>query len=160
MISFSTGEIMISVGYAILWGIVFSAAYALCILLVGLMRSLPKIVRDIFVFDKILPTPSFASYLSIGKRGAFFSFASVVIFTVGFNIISYFSLDGVIRIYMLIISSAAFYVSKIVLFDILSKLLLWLISALLMMLCVVFRLLVTPLKWLFSFLINNIKRAK
>lgn len=144
MISFSTQEIIISVVYALIWGTVFCAGYSAALLVVNILKSLQSIIKDIFVFDRIFALPDFEKYITHRSAGPVNLFLSIILYTVGFNLISYFSLDGIIRAYMLFISSASFFISKIAFFDFLSKLFGKIISFALGIFSVLCRIAVTP----------------
>lgn len=144
MISFNIYEILLSIGYAAGYGVAYSAIFSLFLLLRAMIISLAEIMVTIFKFEKIFPLPCFKNLIKPCNRGAVFTFLSVVIFTLGFITISYFALDGVIRIYMLIFAFASFYLSKFALFDFLNKLFVWIFDKILVLLCLALRIALTP----------------
>ena len=156
MISFSINEIHLSIGYAAGYGVAYSAIFSLCLLLRAVIFSLSKILSDIFKFEKIFPLPSFKKHIKLSERGAVFSFLSVIIFTLGFVLISYFALDGVLRVYMLVFAFASFYLSKFALFDFLNRLFVWIFDKLLMLLCLFLRISFAPIRFLFKFIKSRI----
>ena len=157
MISFSINEILVSIGYAAGYGVAYSAIFSLCLLIRALIFSLSNILSDIFRFEKIFPLPSFKKHIKLSERGAIFSFLSVIIFALGFILISYFALDGVVRVYMLFFAFAAFYLSKFVLFDFLNKIFVWFFDKLLMLLCLFLRISFAPIRSLFKFVKSRLK---
>ena len=148
MIGFSFEEIYGSMLYAITWGAVFCAAFSLCGLILGIVGSFGRICRVIFVYEKIFAPPTKEELKIVPRYNALLSFVSVLIFTLGFAVVSYFSLDGVIRLYMLILSFASFYLSKIVFFDFLNKAIGFILSSAFLLLCPLVRLLIYPVKLL------------
>ncbi len=148
MISFSIHEILLSLGYAAGYGVAYSAIFSLCLLLRAIIFSSAEIVAEIFKFEKLFPLPSFKKHIKLSDRGAVFSFFSVIIFALGYVLISYFALDGVVRIYMLVLAFASFYLSKFALFDFLSRIFVWIFDKLLMLLCLCLRICFTPIRFI------------
>ena len=152
MIAFTYGEIVSSILLAILYGCLYAVLFSLVCLIVNMVLSLPKIIRDTLSFDKILPPPSFKNLKTDNSCGGFLSFICVILFTIGFLLLSYLALDGVIRIYMLILSFASFYLSKITFTEFLSRLFMAAFRRILSLLSIVVRVVIWPLKRLFYML--------
>ena len=110
MIVFSFTEILISLLYAVIFGLCFSIFYGVISVLYISLKSMQKLIYQIVFFDKILPSPSIKKEIKQGEKGPFFAFLSVLAFFLGFMLTSYFALDGDIRLYMLLLSSASFYI--------------------------------------------------
>lgn len=146
MISFSLGEILGSVIYALAYGVVFSVAFSLCRLIRGILFALPEITIESIKYKKIFPLPNFKQYIDPKIIGPLFGFVWIIIFTLGFILISYFSLDGVIRIYMLLIAFASFYLSNFLFCDILNKILLFILNLILQLFCLILRVIILPFK--------------
>ena len=121
MMGFSASEILNSILYAIGFGLIFSAVYTVLILLSGVVGSIPKVGKEIIIFKKVFPLPDFKSCINFKKVSLPLRLLSVFLFTVGFILISYLSLDGVIRIYMLFFAFATFYLLNFAFFDFLSS---------------------------------------
>ncbi len=148
MISFTNGEIFLSLGYAAGYGVAYSGLYSLLLLLRAVLYSGADIAAAMLGFEKILPAPSFKTHIKVGKTGAVFAFFSVIIFALGLVITSYLAIDGVMRVYMLIISFAAFYLSKMTFFDLLLKIFVWVFDKILQLLCIFVRLFIKPVRLL------------
>ncbi len=146
MIGFNIGEIFNSVIYAFAFGVIFSVAFSLCRLVRGMLASILDVTSEFIKFSKIFPLPNFKKFINPKKNGAVFSFLSIIFFTLGFILISYLSLDGTIRIYMLIVSFASFYLSNFTFCEILSKILLCILNLFLKFLCLIFRIIASPIK--------------
>ena len=152
MITFTYAEIALSVIYAMLFGCVFAGVLSIICLLCDLVLKIPKMMKDIIVFEKILPAPSFDFLKSRRKDGGFIAFFSVILFTLGFLLLSYYTLDGIIRIYMLILSFAAFYLAKMTFLNVFERLLLFILTWVLKPFAVSVRLIIYPLKRFISWL--------
>lgn len=146
MIFFSLNEIMISVLLAILYGACFAGFIDLFILFRNVIVSLPGLMRDVLQYDKLFNLPSEIlkkNRYNINSISLFFCF---LIYVIGFIFISYASLDGMIRIYMIVISSASLFVTKNKIFDKLYVVLFGAINFILGLLCVAIRAFLYPLK--------------
>ena len=160
MIAFTYQEIADSILFAIGFGVGFSVLYSAVLLLRSIIFSLPDIFCSIFVFDKILPLPSFSEIGKGQKVGKILCFFSVVLFFVGFCLLSYIALDGIIRIYMLVLCSAAFYLSKITIFEFFIKVFLFIFRFVLRLFTLVIRIIVSPVKRLKSLIFRIKLRTK
>ena len=113
MMGFDSGEIARS----LLWAIIYGAGYSFVLYLLSMLFGLLGSVRDasikIIRFEKLFPLPSFSEFKISCHSSWGFTVFSVFLFATGFSLLSYLSLDGEIRIYMLILSFASFYLSKI-----------------------------------------------
>lgn len=146
MITSDIKEILFSVLYALIFGSGFAVFYSFIILLKTVVVSLPKAVVDCIKFEKITPLPSFDYIFYRQSGGAFIIVCSVLIYGLGFSLLSYITLDGQIRIYMLILSFASFYLSKFAFYEICIKLLLHLYRLILILVSFFFRLILLPFK--------------
>ena len=135
--TFTREEIIFSVICSLAYGVLFSVLF--CIV---------KISREIgLVFLHQFATAPDSNSKSDnteqkpskfrGEIGAFTILFLSIAFTVGFCLMSYLSLDGEIRLYMLVLSFASFYLSKFAFFDFCERLILlfldkifWIISRL------------------------------
>lgn len=158
MIGFSFLEIINSLLYSFIYGLGASALYVVVSNIYLILKSLPDLFYEIIIFDKILPSPNFKKCLKVGKKGPIFAFVSVFLFFIGFMLVSYFALDGEIRLYMLILSSAAFYVFYSTFYDILKNILIVVSNAFIFIISTTFRLAVMPFKIMHYILNNKIAR--
>lgn len=117
MMSFSEREILLSVVYSMIYGVIFSSFYSFILVTSSMVKSIPIVLKKILVFDKLLPAPKTRSCIT-KSSGKITAFLSVIAFALGFSLLSYIALDGQIRIYMLVLSSASLYISNFVFFGI------------------------------------------
>lgn len=112
MMTFSAGEIFSSVVYALIYGIAFAMMLsAIKAIKEGIYASL-EYLKNISKNDRIFSLPSLKRVNFIHRTDAVAHALSILLFAVGFSLLSYLSLDGQIRLYMLIFSFASFYMSK------------------------------------------------
>lgn len=121
MMTFSSAEILESMICALIYGASFAALLSLAMLIKGLVVKSGEIFKEIIGFEKIFPLPRFKEIVFAQGCGAVLSFFAVVSFAVGFSMLSYYSLDGELRLYMLILSFASFYLSKFVFSEVFVK---------------------------------------
>ena len=109
----------------VFYSVVYSAIYGfLCSAINTIFMVLNLFLRCFFVAYKTIKISN-ADKLEIGLffkeennlREAIFVFIKIIAFSVGFAVLSYVTIDGIIRIYMLAICFASFYLSKILFFD-------------------------------------------
>ena len=151
MMGFSSIEILNSVLFAVIYGAFFAFIYESVRLALLVFKSLPKVCSEILVFEKIFPTPPITKAVKSAKTGRPFSFFSVLAFFFGFSVISYISLDGDIRLYMLILSSASFFLFYSTFWDFYRWLILSILDLIFIPLSVFFRCLLIPFKCCFIF---------
>lgn len=150
MIGFTSGEILISALCALAFGIVYSVIHQLALILSRVFKSLPDIIREIMQAEKLLPPPSVKERVKEEKEEGVFAFFSVIGFAIGFLLLSYYALDGQLRLYMLIISSASLYFANSTFFVFLRGLSTLLLDFFLFVLSTLLRLLIIPIKRLFK----------
>ena len=110
MIYFSPVEILCSLLHAVVFGMGFSFIYQLFVVILRTVKSIPGLMNEILFAERIFPFPSVKGKIKEGEEGGMTAFLSVIFFFLGFLLLSYFSLDGRLRIYMLVVSSASLYV--------------------------------------------------
>ncbi len=121
MIYFTAGEIFRSLIYGAIYGV-------LCALLCFFIRAFRLILKDVVacvrqiffwkkISDKIILDGSFDN-ISPSSAGVI---VEIVSFTLGFILLSYIALDGLIRVYLLITVSASFYLSKMAIFGVFKR---------------------------------------
>ena len=155
MIGFTSREILLSVLFSAIYGVVFSVIYQLLITLFHVLKSTPDLIINILKSSKILPAPDVKCLVKDQKVGGGFAFFSVILYFLGFLLLSYLSLDGQLRLYMLVISSASLYISNLTFCVFLKELALFLLNLIVLLLSTVLRLVILPAKRLISFIYNN-----
>ena len=121
MMTFSAGEIFSSVVYALIYGIAFAMMLsAIKAIKEGIYASL-EYLKNLSWNDRIFSLPSLKRVNFIHRTSAVAHALSILLFAVGFSLLSYLSLDGQIRLYMLILSFASFYMSKNAFFGFLKR---------------------------------------
>ena len=152
MILFDYNDVLLSMLYALIFGFSFAFVYSIILLIKRALVSLPSIVKDVFFLQKSITAKSFDYLLNNVIPGRLLLAFSIVIYGIGFFLLSYVVLDGQIRIYMLIISFAAFYLSKFAFYDLIFKILIRLCIVFLKGLTIVIRWIFHPIKkCLFAF---------
>lgn len=121
MMTFSAGEIFSSVVYALIYGIAFAMMLsAFKAIKEGIYASL-EYLKNLSWNDRIFSLPRLKRVDFIHRTSAVAHALSILLFAVGFSLLSYLSLDGQIRLYMLILSFASFYMSKNAFFGFLKR---------------------------------------
>ncbi len=149
MIAFTQREVAESIIYAIAFGALYAAVYSAMLLLRTIASDIPDIFHKMLKFDKILPIPDFKTVANNKKTGKIFAFLSVFLFSIGFCILSYTSLDGDLRLYMLVLSSASFYLAKMTFNNFLNKAFLFVFRLILRVITIVLRCFVKPFKMIY-----------
>jgi hypothetical protein len=146
MMGFTGEELLLSVLHAVIYGGACSVIYCILKLLCDLPSSLGRVCKDIAVYENILSVKEPQRYVILGKRGWLFSFLGLIAYFVGFLLLSYYSLDGQVRIYMLLISSASFYVFDLSFCVVLRRIILFLFYQILAIVTVALRIVLLPIK--------------
>ena len=123
--TFSAEEIFSSVIFALAYGAIFAVIFSLTVVMKESLAVFFNMLKNSLRYDKIFPLPSYEKVKISNKTGAFISVVSIFLFAVGFSLLSYLALDGQLRLYMLTLSFASFYLSKIAFFDIFSRVILF-----------------------------------
>ena len=151
MITFGLVEILRSVLMALCFGIGYAIviSFSSCILGAGKMirSGFCRIVR----FNEKISLSEFADLKILRNNGATFTFLSVLTFAVLFVLLSYISLDGEIRIYMLALFFASFYLSNFVFSKTFNKIALLFIRVILNVVAFAIRVIILPIKAIFGF---------
>ena len=105
MIYFTAYEIIRSVLSALLYGLLFAFFVCFVELCLGVSRNGVKSLFNSLVLGKIIKRNNLLGEEK--KTGAFLTFLFIILFSLGFILLSYLVLDGAIRFYTLIISTAA-----------------------------------------------------
>ena len=146
MIGFSFDETVFSVLCAVIFGIGFCFFYTVNSIIFLSLKNMPKIFLEIIVFDKVFPSPSIKIGIKEGKTGGIYAFFSVVAFFIGYMLLCYFTLDGEIRLYMLVISSASFFLFYSAFCDISKTIFIFVFDLALCLISTVVRLMILPFK--------------
>lgn len=160
MITFTYKEIADSILYAILYGVSYAVFYSALVLVRSIFYSLPDIVKKTVKFDKIFPLPDFSQVGKSTKTGKILSFISPLLFCLGFCVLSYISLDGIIRIYMLILSSASFYLAKIAFYEFFIRIFLLIFRLVLQSFTIIARCLILPIRQIKKYILRIKLRTK
>ena len=112
--SFSFSEIINSVFCAIIYGVVYFLFFIFSRFLYSRIGHLKYFLSSVFNYSKINEfkrnvAEAFSPYGGV-------RFFEILLFGIGYILLSYFSLDGCIRVYMALISYFTFYLFKIFLF--------------------------------------------
>ena len=150
MIAFSTYETIISVLYAALYGACFCILYSLMIIIRNIINSLVDLMENIVCYDKIFVLPKGIVSKNDRNIGASFLFISIILYVIGIVLVSYAALDGIIRLYMIIISSALFFLLKFAFFNKFNKILFAIFDYFLSFVCVLMRIILFPAKFLYD----------
>ena len=113
MISYSNEEILHSIIYALLYGLAFSF-FNFCFDIAN------TFFLSIFYRVKIVRKEDNNDIVLAKNRtglGGFLVFMKIFLFSLGFMVLSYVALDGVVRIYMLVLCFASFYLAKNMIFN-------------------------------------------
>ena len=154
MISFTTEEVLFSLLCGVLYGFVFSLFNELIGIFVTFIFANAKLFRSILKYENIFEKNEFL----IRKKREYSSFLTatiIVLFFFGFILLSYITLDGVIRLYLLFVSFAAFYLSKITVCKMIGGVLLRLLNLLFSVFLISFRILLLPFRKIYVY-INRI----
>ena len=158
MIDFDLKITLTSILFAVIFGVLYAVLYSVVYLLKSTFGCIPSIIRDIVSFDKILPLPRFEYLSTEGRLGGFLTSLLIILFGLGFSILSYISLDGQIRIYMLFFSFASFYLSKKVFFNIFIRFFFLLLSCFLILFSIILRVIILPIKMIIHYFLRKVKK--
>ena len=154
MIYFSFFEIINSVIMAVAYGLFFPFIPSLLLLVEAFTSSCFDILRSIGQGKK----NRYKFKLKKEHPKKTFVVLNIVLFFLGFILLSYIALDGVIRIYLLIIVFASFYLSKIHIFCYFEKLLEAFVTFIIHVFSAFFEVISYPPRKVFSILRKIIKK--
>ena len=159
MIIFSSREIAFSVLCALVYGCCFSVFSSLISVILGLFERIKKMPLDLIKYEKItsFDTPIRGNDSRKAKLGE--KIFNLFLFTVGFILLSYLCLDGILRVYMLFICSASFYLSKIAFSDFLSRALILLFDVLYRAFTIIFRVFFYPIFFIARKIRTRVKKG-
>ena len=143
MMSFTAGEIFFSILCAIIFGFGFSFLTSMLLIIREIAHAFGSIMKKSLTYEKILPPPSIKSIKINQAAWSVVTVLWVVLFMLGFSILSYVALDGEIRLYMLVLSFASFYLSKSIFFVYFGKLLIYLFGIIFSLISIMTRIIIT-----------------
>ena len=156
MMTFSTEEVFSSVIFALAYGAIFAIILSFIVVVKESLTVMLDMLKTTCGYEKIFPLPRFKGVKISYKSSAFISVIAVFLFAIGFSLLSYMSLDGQLRLYVLILSFASFYVSKIAFFDIFSRVILLALKAFFIIIALIVRVAL----WLPKRLYNHLNLIK
>ena len=156
MIAFSTDEIVRSVYYSILYGMLYCGFISIFQVASGLLLSLKELLNHVLNYEKIFILPKRILSTKFGKIGPFTVFLYFIFYSIGFVLLSYLTLDGIVRIYMIIISSATIFLLKPTFYAFSSKIVLEAFELFLKISCVFIRIIILPVKLVIKQVKNKI----
>ena len=118
MIKSELSEIYFSIISALVFGLIFSAFLYFFTFLRAIVRGLALGFQSLSSKEAALPLFKEKCPDFLKKRGSISQFLYILLLSVGFSVLSYYSLDGQIRIYMVIVYSASIFMSNNVFFRI------------------------------------------
>ena len=145
MIGYTSSELLLSVLHAMIYGAIFSVIYQLALLIYGL-----SLRGALVVYDKFFSLPRLRGKLSLTDFGGIFAFFSLLGYFIGFLLLSYYSLDGQLRLYMLAVSSATFYCFNLSFCVILRNIIIFLLDLILAFLTLGVRIILLPIRILIN----------
>lgn len=146
MIYFSFREILLSVGYAALYGVITALIFVSFLSLKGLLSDLRAYSREIISYERVFSSIKAKRSEGEVELSAAATFFAIIFFFLGFILLSYHALDGEIRIYMLIVVFASFYLSKIAFLSVFQKVIIRFFRFVLYVLIVILRLVIMPFR--------------
>ena len=111
MTYFTAEELILSFLYALVYGISYAAFVETIGALGKLFRNVPTFVQSVIIYDKLCP-PSYINLTPNDRHAGLRTFATTTAFSIGFILLSYFALDGEVRLYTLIASITSFFIFK------------------------------------------------
>ena len=150
MIGYTSSELLLSVLHAAIYGAIFSIIYQLALLIYGLSLRGASMLCEMVVYDKFFSLSRLRGKLSLTDFGGIFAFFSLLGYFIGFLLLSYYSLDGQLRLYMLAVSSATFYCFNLSFCVILRNIIIFLLDLILDFLTLAVRIILLPIRILIN----------
>ena len=164
MMGHSLWRIVASVLSAASFGAIFSCVLAVASSALEVGKRALVLLKEIVRFEHILPLPSFRKYIfeenDRKDMPVWLSISAIPLFAIGFSLLSYLTLDGQLRIYMLLISSAALYLSNIVFSNFFHRLFLLICTVFFAVISLPIRCLIAPFRALLRFFISRVGKNK
>lgn len=159
---FSSQEIFESVISALVLGSIFAVICIFVGTVYDFLFSLFSSRRGIFRYAKIFEKPTIISVgekEKVGALGQLITFFKVVTFGLLYILLSYYSLDGEMRIYLLLLFAASYFFLYITLHKLLRPRFLWLLQSVSIMLIYVIRVFLVPLRLIWKILSQFVKKT-
>lgn len=160
MMSFTMREILASVAFGCLFGFLFFMIFTAVNLLIYRSRVFFTFPLLLIQYDKILENPIKNIGRNKIKANSTIFFLFVILFFLGFVLLSYYVLDGCIRIYLFLLSVCTFFISKALLYELLNSFLDRVIGAAFYLLVLCFRIFIFPFLRLSLVLYSKILESK
>ncbi len=150
MIYFTAEEIYLSILHSIIYGTGFALALSAVDCIIRLAGRSREYFSSLFHYEKIFSVSSVkAKEISISSIGRIRLLIYIITFSVGYILLSYFSLDGIFRLYTLVLSLLIMYFTKLTLGAAAVKLFDKLLFVLLYPIVVVLRIVIRPFRKIF-----------
>lgn len=151
--SFSFSEIINSVFCAIIYGCGYFVYFTILRILLSRLRDVKFFIRSTYDYSKITEKKRRGDVAL--KPSSVTAFFDIFIFGIGFILLSYFALDGCLRVYMVIVSSFVFFSLKKLLYSRTSCVAGKLLDHIELPLLVCLRVMLLPFIWIFRKLSQN-----
>lgn len=155
MIYFSLSKVIFSIFHALIYGILFG-------FICSVFKYIPPVLKNIIIIPKSLivysgPISSYRFIKNRDKKATAFGnlavFFKIVLFSLGFILLSYYSLDGEARFYLVVFSLIGVKLSRIL--SVLLYALLLPIKRILYFLLIFLRIILYPLKIIVYFILKK-----
>ena len=158
--SFSWAEILRGIASALIYGGFFALLISFAKTCLIVAEDVFKAVKSVFLYDgrlfAIKSIHSSRAEPSGAFEGEILPAFLVILYTVGFCVASYIGYDGEVRIYTLLLSLCAFYLTKNLMSMTFERLFFSLFVFALHILIPIFRLVFYPVRWIFLFILPKI----
>lgn len=155
MIGFEIKEIALSVLHSVIAGVIFAFVIALAEIIYSEVGKLLRAPREVFLFKGKLTHVDFspsktAEQNRCGITGELLAFFKVVLFALVYVLLSYYSLDGVPRLYTLVFMLLSFFLSRRILLRYPERVIVWLVDRVYTVLIIGLRIIFLPFKKIFG----------
>ena len=110
MIVFDFSKVITSSFSALLYGAIFAFLYVFALLISSIIRLLFALILSPGIYEDT--TKKDELFSKIKSPTLFIKMSAIFIFGIGFTLLSYLTLDGMIRFYMIALSVSAFLLAK------------------------------------------------
>ena len=144
MMHFSMTEVLWSLIYALIFGGCFFLFYIAAVVLKSECKRITTLPRLIIKYDKIFEKQAINKSRTDCSLGAVTKASLVILYSLGFVLLSYYALDGCVRMYLLFLSITTFLFLKIVLEDIILRFIKSVFDSVFYLILILFRIAVFP----------------
>ena len=113
MTAFSVQEVIFSALFSFVYGGIYAVFLSILTVILNLVHSLKTFKISIFSYDNIFKFKERIIAKNQNFESGILLFFEILLFSLGIILTSYVALDGVIRLYVLIIASASIFLFKI-----------------------------------------------